>query len=187
MKLIRFDKRKLPVLRPTNDPFASLVSSIISQQLSTKSASSIQKKFLALFPNKKFPTPKDVLKLSDEQFKSAGISPQKRSYLRELATKFVDGTIEHKKVFSMSEIEIREHLIQVKGIGPWTIDMFLIFALNHPDILPVGDLGIMKGFQKVFGLKKLPSEKTMRKLAEPYQGKRTYLSLYLWQSHDSEK
>jgi DNA-3-methyladenine glycosylase II len=184
MKSIRFDKRKLRTLTPTKDPFASLARSIIFQQLSTKSATSIYNKFVALFPKKKFPKPKDVLKLSDTKFKSAGVSPQKISYLRDLAKKFTDGTVKHRHLHKMTEIEIREHLIKIKGIGPWTIDMFLIFALNRPDILPVGDLGIMKGFQKIFGLKKLPSQRTMERLAKPYAGKRTYLSLHLWQSLD---
>lgn len=86
----------------------------------------------------------------------------------------------------MSDEEIKEHLIQVKGIGPWTGDMFLIFALNRPDVLPVGDLGILKGFKKVFNLKKHPSIKKMHQLAKPHTGKRTELSLYLWSSLETE-
>ena len=186
MKLISLDKRKLRKLEPTKNPFGSLVRSIIFQQLSTKSATSILNKFLLLFPKKKFPTPVDILKLTDEQFASAGVSPQKRSYIRDLALKFSDGTINAKKLRSMNDGEIKEHLIQVKGIGPWTIDMFLIFALNKPDVLPIGDLGVMKGFQKVFGLQSLPTVSQMEALAEPYKGRRTYLSLYLWQSLDEK-
>lgn len=186
IQTLRLDKRKLRKLEPTKNPFGSLVRSIIFQQLSTKSATSILHKFLRVFPKKAFPTPEDILKLSDEQFASAGISPQKRSYIRDLALKFSDGTINSKKLHTMSDEEIREHLIQVKGIGPWTIDMFLIFALNMPDVLPTGDLGVMKGFQKVFGLKKLPTVTQMEKLAEPYRGRRTYLALYMWQSLDAE-
>ncbi len=182
---LKLDKRKLRKLELTKNPFGSLVRSIIFQQLSTKSATAILNKFLALFP-KQFPTPQDILNLSDEEFKSAGISPQKRSYLKDLALKFSDGTINHKKLHTMSEEEIREHLILVKGIGPWTIDMFLMFALNKPDVLPTGDLGIMKGFQKVFNLKNIPTVVMMEKLAEPYRGRRTYLSLYLWQSLDGK-
>ncbi len=80
----------------------------------------------------------------------------------------------------MSDEEVKEHLIRVKGIGPWTADMFLIFALNRPNILPVGDLAIRKGFQKAFRLRIMPGEKRMRILARPYEGEHTYLSLYLW-------
>jgi len=184
MPEIRLNKNKLRKLELTKDPFASLTSAIISQQLSTKSAASILKKFLTLFPKKYFPSPKDVLKLTDEDFKSVGVSPQKRGYVKDLATKFTDGTIDHTTLHTMELEMLKTKLISIKGIGPWTIDMFLIFALNHPDILPVGDLGIMKGFQKVFKLKKLPSASEMQKLAEPYKGKRTYLSLYLWQALD---
>lgn len=186
MQSLVLDPKKLRKLSKTKDPFASLVRSIISQQLSTKSADSIQKKFVALFPTVPFPAPRQVLKLSDVQFASAGVSPQKRAYIRDLAQKFTDGTIDQKGVYTMDEVTLREHLLQVRGIGPWTVDMFLIFALNRKDVLPIGDLGIMKGFQKVFGLKKIPSAKVMEKLAEPYKGKRTYLSLYLWQSLDGK-
>lgn len=183
MQKITLNKKKLRKLEPSKDPFASLVRSIIFQQLSTKAASSIHTRFLALFP-KKSPTPKRVLALSDVQFKSCGVSNQKAGYLRDLAQKFLDGTIQPKLFPTMTDEEIKEHLVQVKGIGPWTADMFLIFALNRPDILPIGDLAIKKGFQKVFGLRSVLTEKRMRELAKPYGGKRTYLSLYLWQSLD---
>lgn len=86
----------------------------------------------------------------------------------------------------MSDEEVKEHLLQVKGIGPWTADMFLIFALNRPDILPVGDLGTRKGFQKAFKLEALPTEKQMLKLAEPHLGERTNLTLYLWGILDND-
>lgn len=85
----------------------------------------------------------------------------------------------------MTDTEVKKHLVQVKGVGSWTADMFLIFALNRPDILPVGDLGTKKGFQKAFGLGSLPSERQMLKLAEDYLGKRTTLTLYLWDILDS--
>ena len=86
----------------------------------------------------------------------------------------------------MSDQEVKEHLVRVKGVGPWTADMFLIFALNRKDILPVGDLGTQKGFQKAFKLKKLPTEKTMYKLALPHKGNYTELTLHLWQILESE-
>ncbi len=86
----------------------------------------------------------------------------------------------------MSDGEVKEHLLQVKGIGPWTADMFLIFALNRPDILPVGDLGTRKGFQKAFNLKTLPTETQMLKLALPHAGARTELTLHLWGILDGE-
>ena len=167
-------------LSPSKNAFASLSRSIIYQQISGKAAMSIEKKFLALFPKKKFPKPEDVLSLRDEQFQGAGISPQKRGYLRDLATKFLDKTISPKQFPKLSDEEIREHLIRVKGIGRWTADMFLMFALNRPNVLPVGDLAIQKGFKIAFKLKTIPDEKKMQKLAREYDGEHTQLSLYLW-------
>jgi DNA-3-methyladenine glycosylase II len=185
MKIV-IDKAKLRPLEPSTNAFQSLVRSIIYQQLSGKAAASILKKFIALWPKKKFPTPADVLLKSDTELRSAGLSFQKISYISDLATKFLDGTVSPKKFPKMSDEEIKEHLVAVKGIGPWTADMFLMFALNRPNILPVGDLAIRKGFQKAFKLKKVPTEKEMRKLAQPYEGEHTYLSLYLWGIMDGE-
>ena len=180
-------KKKLPIhdpsvrkLTPSKNLFASLARAIIYQQLSGKAAGSIERKFIALFPKKKFPTLADVLQLTDDQFQSAGVSAQKRKYMRDLATKFIDKTIKEKKLRTMNDDDIRNHLILVKGIGHWTIDMFLMFALNRPNILPVGDLGVRKGFQKAFKLRSLPDEKKMRLLAREYDGEHTQLSLYLW-------
>jgi len=179
-KKIKIDRKKLRKISRTKNAFLSLATSIIYQQISTGAGNAIHKKFLKLFKEK--PTPEKLLKFSDKKIRSAGISPQKLSYLRDLAMKFEDGTLNTKHFHKMNDAEVKEHLIQVKGIGPWTADMFLIFALNRPDVLPVGDLGIKKGFQKVFNLKTLPTERTMYKLAGPHMGERTYLSLYLWDS-----
>ncbi len=186
---VKINYKKLRPLSPTKNPFGSLVSSIIYQQLSGKAAGTIQKRFLGLFKKLKngYPTPEDVLKLSDEQFRSVGVSSQKTGYLRDLAQKFIDGTIEPKKFPKMSDVEIKEHLIRVKGIGPWTAEMFLIFALNRPNVLPVGDLAIVKGFQKAWNLRTKPSEKKMRELARDFDGKHTYLSLHLWGVMDEKK
>ena len=178
MKL-KIDKKKLRKIEPTKNPFLSLASSIIYQQISTKAGNAIYGKFLKLFGRRK-PTPEAFLKLNISELRSAGISPQKAGYLKDLADKFLDKTIDHKNFHNMSDAQVKQHLVQVKGIGPWTADMFLIFALNRPDILPVGDLGTQKGFQKAFKLKKLPSERQMYKLAEPHRGNWTILTLHLW-------
>lgn len=183
-KKLRIDRKKLRKLEMTKDPFGSLARSIIYQQLSTKAANAILKKFLALFP-KQLPTPRTVLKLSDTKLRSAGLSGQKIKYMRDLAAKFLDGTVNPKNFHAMTDDEIIDHLVQVKGIGVWTAHIFLISAINRPDVLPIGDLGIKKGFQKVFKLRSLPSERTMIRLAKPHAGERTYLSLYLWQSLDN--
>ncbi len=186
MKL-KIDKKKLRKLEPTKNPFQSLVRSIIFQQLSGKAATSILNKFVLLFKPKKFPTPSDILSLTEVQFKSAGVSTQKAGYLRDLSAKFIDGTINPKKLPKMTDEEIIEHLTMVKGIGEWTAHMFLIFALNRSDVLPTGDLAIRKGFMKAFGLKSIPSHEEMVLLAKSHNGERTYLSLHLWGIMDEEK
>lgn len=184
MKL-KIDKKKLRKITLTENPFLSLANAIIGQQISTKAGNAIRAKFLALFGKKKV-IPENFLKLKTDELRRAGISPQKLGYLTDLAEKFVDKTIDHKNFHKMSDDEVKEHLVRVKGVGPWTADMFLIFALNRPDILPLGDLGTKKGFQKAFKLKSLPSEKQMLKLAEPHLGDRTTLTLYLWHILDNE-
>lgn len=178
-KKLKINKSKLRKISPSRNYFLSLARAIIYQQISTKAGNAIYTKFLVLYGKKK-PNPKDYLNFSITQLKSAGISPQKSGYLRDLSEKFLDKTINQKSFLKMSDVEVKEHLLQVKGIGPWTADMFLIFALNRKDILPVGDLGTRKGFQKAFNLKNLPTEKQMLKLAQPHNSERTILTLHLW-------
>ncbi len=176
---IKINKNKLRKISPSDNYFLSLARAVIYQQISTKAGDAIYAKFLALFEGRK-PTPQAFLNFNISQLQSAGISPQKAGYLKDLSDKFIDKSIKHKDFLNMSDEDVKKHLLMVKGIGPWTADMFLIFALNRPDILPVGDLGTKKGFQKAFNLKSLPSEKQMLKLAEPHNGKRTELTLHLW-------
>ncbi len=165
--------------------FQSLAEAIVFQQLSGKAAATILKRFIALFPGKKFPTPQDVRKIKVERLRSAGLSGQKALYLKDLSTKFLDGTIEPKKFPQMTDQEIIEHVVAVKGIGEWTAHMFMMFTLRRPDILPTGDLGIQKGFQKLFKLKKKPSPEQMRKLAACWSGHRTLACMYLWRYVDN--
>lgn len=184
MKKISLAKIKIP--KREGAPFVALVRSIIYQQLSGKAAGTILARFLLLFP-RKTPTPEKIRALSDEDFKKVGISTQKMSYLRDLAERFIDGTIQPKLFPRMSDENIRTHLIAVKGIGRWTADMFLIFTLNRPNVLPVGDLGVQNGFKIVFNLRTRPNEKKMYVLAKPYEGHWTKLTLYMWQKADEKK
>lgn len=185
MKKLSLDKKLLKRLKPSENYFLSLCGSIIYQQISTAAGNSIYKRFLVLFGKRK-PTPKLLLTISDGDLRNAGLSRGKVVYLKDLAEKFINKTIDPTHFDTMSDVEIKDHLVQVKGIGPWTADMFLIFSLNRPNILPVGDLAIRKGFQKVFGLRKVPNEKQMRKIAREYEGFHTHLSLHLWQSLDQQ-
>lgn len=165
--------------------FQSLAESIIYQQLSGKAAATILARFVALWPKKKFPTPEDVIKIKTEKLRSVGLSGQKASYLKDLAEKFLDGTINPKLFHRMSDAEIIEHVARVKGIGAWTAQMFLMFTLGRPDVLPTGDLAIQKAFQKVFRLRKKPSPAQMEKLAKCWAGHRTVACFYLWRMMDN--
>lgn len=166
--------------------FQSLAQSVIYQQLSGKAAGTILKRFVALYKGKKFPTPEDVLKTKVDKLRSAGLSGQKASYLKDLAGKFEDGTINPKRFSKMTDAEIIEHVTAVKGIGEWTAQMFLMFTLARPDILPTGDLGIQKAFQKVFNLRAKPTPERMLILAQPWLGHRTVASMYLWKMLDGK-
>ena len=174
----------------SKDAFQSLAEAIIYQQLSGKAAGTILKRFVDLFNHstslraRAFPTPEQVLKIKIEKLRSVGLSGQKASYLKDLAAKFKDGTINPKLFPEMSDAEITEHVVAVKGIGEWTAQMFLMFTLNRPDVLPTGDLGIQKGFQKLFALRNRPSPEQMEKLASSWRGHRTVACMYLWRLQD---
>lgn len=170
----------------SEDYFRSLCEAIIYQQISGKAGDSIAAKFRALWPKKKFPLPADVRKIKFEKLRSAGLSNQKATYIKDLAEKFLDGTINPKEFHKMSDEEIIEHVSAVKGVGVWTAQMFLMFTLGRPDILPTGDLGIQKAFQKVFKLRSLPKPEKMEKLAECWAGHRTVACFYLWRMLDNK-
>lgn len=166
--------------------FPALLRSIVYQQISGKAAASILARVLALFPDGKA-TPQALLKIPSPQLRKAGLSAQKVVYVKDLAKKCLDGTIDEKKFPKMTSAEIIEHLVQVKGVGVWTAHMLLIFTLYRPDILPVGDLAIRKGFQEVYGLKEMPSTKEMEEIARPWRLHATAASWYLWRVADRAK
>ncbi len=189
-----------PTLRRGKTPFQALTRAIIYQQISGKAASSIYAKFAALYGIKvatpidwesrsaqRFPTPVQVLQTPEETLRSAGLSTQKIKYIKDLALRFTDGTVPHKKLHTMTNEEITQSLIRVNGIGVWTIQMFLIFTLNRLDVLPTGDLGIQKGFQSLYGLKSLPSPRTMERLAKEWREHASVASWYLWRVADDAK
>ncbi len=179
-------KNPKPEFKPARDVYAALVRNIIYQQLSGKAAATILRRFLELFPGTGYPKPGEIVNMSEIKMRSAGLSGQKVSYIKDLSKKFLDGTIEPKTFKGMNDEAIRAHLVAVKGIGRWSADMFLMFGLNRPDVLPVGDLGIRKGFQKLFKLKKLPDAKQMERLAEDWRPYRTIASWYLWRVADEK-
>lgn len=166
------------------DLFAEIVDSIISQQLSGKVARVIYARFEALFPGKKV-VPEFTLTIEDDKIRAVGVSWAKVKYIRDLAQKTLDGTLDLKSLAKMSDGEVSKHLIQVKGIGPWTAQMILMFSLGRHDILPLNDLGIQKAFFKEYGVR-MGNFKKMIKIAENWKPYRTLACRYLWKSLDNE-
>jgi DNA-3-methyladenine glycosylase II len=169
--------------KPEGDPFESLVESILSQQLAGSAASAITKKVRALFPGGQLDA-KRMHRIDPKKLRAAGVSPQKLSYLKDLSARVVKGTLDLKSLESMADEEIIEVLDEVKGIGPWTVHMFLIFTLGRPDVLPVGDYGIQTSVQSVYGLAELPKKADIERLAERWHPYSTVASLYLWHAKD---
>ena len=159
--------------------FEALVRAIIYQQLSGKAAATIYKRFKNLFIKNKYPSPIMVMKRSHEELSSVGLSNQKASYIHNIADAFYTGAIP-KDINIIGDKEVIECLTTIKGVGPWTAEMFLMFTLNRPDVFPVTDLGIQKGFQLFFQLDKLPRPDQMMEKAESWRPYRTLASWYLW-------
>ena len=164
-------------LRHEPDHFAVLTRSIISQQISTKAAIAIGNRLLAKV--KRF-APKNILAASEVSMREAGLSKGKQLALRDLAEKCADGTLPLKKLPNMDDAAVVETLVQVRGIGPWTADMFLIFSLGRLDVLPVGDYGLRAGIQRHYELPELPKKDSLLKLAEPWQPYRSIGTWYIW-------
>lgn len=173
---------KLGEARDRFDHFAMLVRAIVFQQLSTKAATTIHGRLLEATANGM--TPAALAAVTDEQLRSAGISRQKAGYLRDLCEKVAAGVVPLHAVDTMTDEEVIVALTQVKGIGRWTAEMFLIFRLQRPDVLPLGDLGILTAIQKVYKLRKKPTPARMLKLSEAWRPYRSIASWYLWRSLD---
>lgn len=196
--VLKRDKRFAPLIKKHGPPqtsryfptargiFQALLRSIVYQQISGKAARSIHTRLTSLFPRKN-PTPEAILKMSDVKLRGAGLSSQKVSYIRDLAQKFSDGTVRTRALPRMETQELEKHLVQIKGIGVWTVHMLLIFTLNRPDVLPTGDLGIRKGFQSIYKLRDLPNHAKMEKLALPWRAHASVASWYLWRAADEAK
>ena len=176
---------ELGAVRDRFDHFAMLVRAIVFQQLSTKAATTIHGRLVAYMPESK-PTAAALAAVTDEQFRAAGISRQKVGYLRDLSERVLSGALPLESVDAMSDEEVVVALTQVKGIGRWTAEMFLIFRLQRPDVLPVGDLGIVTAIQKAYRLRKKPTSDRMRKLGEAWRPYRSIATWYLWRSLDNE-
>ena len=173
-------------LRPVKDPFQKLSRSIVGQQLSVKAAASIYYRLLDEIADGKKLLPLDVIDASHEELRNVGLSNSKSQYLRNLAEYVINGNVTARKFTRKTNEEVIEELTAIKGIGRWTVEMYLMFGLGRTDVLPVDDLGIQKGFMKAYGLRKLPTDARMWKLAENWNSHYTVGCIYLWRSLDNE-
>jgi DNA-3-methyladenine glycosylase II len=173
-----------PAIRPPLEGyFAALVRAIAFQQLAGRAAAAIHGRFLANFAEGL--TPEAVLALPEELFRSAGLSAAKTASIRDLAAKTVDGTVPLEGLEAYSDDEIVERLSKVRGIGPWTAEMFLIFQLRRPDVWPVDDFGVRKGYAIAHELSTLPKPKELAALGELYRPYRSIAAWYCWRANDT--
>jgi len=162
--------------------FVSVAEAIVYQQLNGKAAATIFERFAALAG--KPLTPQGILKLTDAELRGAGLSKQKSSYLKDLATKTAEGLLDFGKLGDLPDDEVIQHLTQVKGIGVWTAHMFLMFSLRRPNVLPTGDYGIQMAMKKHYKKRKLPKPKDMEKIARAWDPYRSLACWYMWRSLD---
>ena len=166
---------------PPPDPYGALLRAIVGQQLSTKAARTIYLRVLDLFGGKT-PSPKQLLKVSEEDLRGAGLSGRKVSYIRDLATHVISGELELDRLGDLDDEKVIEEIVAVRGLGRWSAEMFLIFHLERPDVLSGGDLGIRKAVQIEYGLRKMPTPERVLKIGKPWRPHRSLASLYLWGS-----
>ena len=170
--------------RRPGDAYGALLRSIVGQQLSSKAARTIYERLIARFGNRT-PTPRELLDTDPEEIRAAGLSRAKVAFLRDLAEHVEDGELDLERLPELPDDEVLDQLTRVKGLGPWTVDMFLMFHLGRPDVLPVGDQGIKRAVQIEYGLEELPDPPELERIAEPWRPHRTLACLYLWRSLDS--
>lgn len=169
--------------RPGGEPYAAMVRTVIFQQLAGAAARAILQRFFQLYgEEERTPEPLEILTTTDEAFRSAGVSWQKVSYLRDLAQRCVDGELNFTDIDALDDDEIISRLTAVRGIGEWSAHMFLMQTLGRPDVLPVGDLGIRKGMQVSYGLREMPERKRAMKIGEPWAPYRSVGSWYMWRA-----
>ena len=172
--------------RQRKDHLSALVGAIVSQQLSTKAAATIFGRFVALFPEGHIPHADAIHAIDDATLRGVGLSGQKVGYLRDLCTRIADGRLKLEELEALEDELVIERLTSVKGFGRWTAEMFLMFRLHRPDVLPVGDLGIVNAIQRLYGLRKRPDAKKITALGEAWRPYRSVACWYLWQTLRNE-
>lgn len=172
--------------RQRKDHLTALISAIVSQQLSTKAAATIFARFVALFPEGAVANPADIVRISDAELRGVGLSGQKVGYLRDLCARIGDGRLDLTELETLHDDQVIERLTSVKGFGRWTAEMFLMFRLHRPDVLPTGDLGIVNAVHRLYRLRKRPDAKRILKIGEAWRPYRSVASWYLWQTLKNE-
>ena len=171
-------------IQPRRERFQALARAIIFQQLAGAAANAIYGRFVALFPGVEFPSPEQVLAKTDGELRAVGLSEKKALYIKDLATHVRDGKLNFHRFHRMTDDEIIEHLTQVKGIGKWTAEMFLMFHLGRPDVMPGDDLGVQNAVRRHYKMRQRPNRKRLLKHAERWRPYRTAAAWYLWRSLD---
>lgn len=168
--------------RQRTDHLSALAGAIVSQQLSTKAAATIFGRFLALFDNGRIPSAAAISSLSDEALRGVGLSSQKVRYLRDLCARVADGRMNLDELAALPDEQVINRLTSVKGFGRWTAEMFLMFRLHRPDVLPAGDLGIVNAIHRLYRLRKRPDARRILRMGEAWKPYRSVASWYLWQT-----
>jgi len=166
------------------DAYEAIARAIVGQQLSTKAARSIWERLIEPFGGS-FPPPAELIATEPESLREAGLSWAKVGFLRDLAERIENGDLNLKRLARLSDEDVVAELIQIKGVGVWTAEMFLIFHLARPDVVSTGDLGIRRAVQIAYGLDDLPGPTDLERIAEPWRPHRTLACLYLWRSLDN--
>lgn len=180
------DAHEPPVFQCPHRPFHSLVRSILYQQLAFKAAASVYSRFLALLGGESCVAPDAVLALTPHQLRQIGVSPRKASYLHDLARKYASGILSDAAIVNMDDRSLAAMLTMVKGIGSWSVHMFMIFSLARPDVLPSADLGVRKGVQMLYALEDVPRPSQMDKLCERWRPYRSVGAWYMWRLIESK-
>ncbi len=172
-------------LTPVNhrSPFQALVQAVAHQQLNGTAAGTILRRVRALYPHRRFPKPEEVLATPDEKLRGAGLSRAKTAAIKDIAAKTIAGIVPTSRAIKrLSNEEILERLTTIRGVGPWTVEMLLMFTLGRPDVLPATDYGVRCGFARVYGLAELPSPKALLAHGERWRPHRSVASWYLWRA-----
>ena len=172
--------------RQRSDHLNALIGAIVSQQLSTKAAATIFRRFLGLFPEGEALSAEGIARFDDGSLRGVGLSGQKVGYLRDLCARIADGRLVLDELEALPDEAVIERLTSVKGFGRWTAEMFLMFRLHRPDVLPAGDLGIVNAIQRLYKLRKRPDAKRVMKIGEAWRPYRSVASWYLWQTLRNE-